>query len=188
MIETDGYNWLDMILVLVFSASVVGGVIEGFVRTVFGFLTSVVAVLASAWFYGSVAAYLKPYVAPPAVANMAGFILIFSAVTIAGYMLITFMKKALKWFGLGFFDRLFGGLLGAVRAAIAAAVIVMGICAFWGGLPPAVAQSRFAPYAMEVANVLKSMAPRQLGHDFDESYRKAKEFWREMIKKVPTRA
>ena len=51
--------------------------------------------------------------------------------------------------------------------------------------PAAVAQSQLAPYAIEVANVIKSLAPKELRDGFDESYGKVKKMWKEVLKKVP---
>ncbi len=186
MIDVDGYNWLDMVLGGLFVTSVISGMWRGFSRSIVGFATSMIAVLASIWFYGSVAALLKPYVAHPTLANFAGFGLIFCLITIVGSIISRMMSKAIKWAGLGWLDRLFGGALGAVRAGIVAAAIVLGLCAFARNPPPdAVAKSRFAPYAIEVANLLKSLAPQELREGFDESYQKAKKLWKDVLKKVP---
>ncbi len=180
------YNWLDFALGGLFISSVVSGLMRGFSRTIVGFATSVIAVLASIWFYGAAAAVLKPYMASVPLANFAGFGLIFCALTIAGALTTRILERMIKWAGLRWLDRLFGGGLGAVRAAIVAAAIVMGLCAFARNPPPAaVAQSQLAPYAIEVANVIKSLAPKELRDGFDESYGKVKKMWKEVLKKVP---
>lgn len=182
-------NWLDFILGGLFISSVVSGLLRGFSRTIVGFATSVVAVLASIWFYSSVAVYIGPYVAYPALANFAGFTLIFLTITLVGATISALLARVIKFAGLRWLDRLIGGGLGAVRASIIAAAIVLGLCAFTRNPPPpAVAQSRFAPYAIEVANVIKSLAPKELRDGFDESYQKAKKLWRDIVKKVPESA
>jgi membrane protein required for colicin V production len=186
MIETNGYNWLDLALGSLFIASVITGLMRGFSRTVVGFATTVIAVLASIWFYGAVAVFLRPYVAHPALANFAGFGIIFCAITLTGALINRILTHFIKWAGLRWLDRLFGAGLGAIRAGIVSAAIVLGLCAFARNPPPAsVAQSRFAPYAIEVANVMKSLAPKELRDGFDDSYEKAKKIWKDMIKKVP---
>ena len=186
MTETGGYNWLDLALIALFIGSVIGGLMRGFSRTIVGFATSVVAVLASIWFYGAVAVFLRPYVAYPALANFAGFGIIFCVITITGAVISRILERAIKWAGLRWLDRLFGAGLGAIRASIIAAAIVLGLCAFARNPPPAsVAQSRLAPYAIEVANLMKALAPKELRDGFDDSYEKAKKMWKDMLKKVP---
>jgi len=183
------YNWLDLVLGGLFISSVIGGLLRGFSRTIVGFATSVIAILTSIWFYSSVATVLEPYLASRALANFAGFGLIFCAITLTGALLSRLVSRMIKFAGLRWLDRLFGAGLGAVRAAIVAAAIVLGLCAFTHNPPPtAVAQSRFAPYALEVANVIKAVAPKELRDGFDESYQKAKKMWNDIVKKVPTSA
>jgi membrane protein required for colicin V production len=182
-------NWLDFVLGGLFISSVIGGLMRGFSRTIVGFATSIIAVLASIWFYGSVAVYIQPYVAYPALANFAGFALIFAMTTLTGAMISALVSRVIKFAGLRWLDRLFGAGLGAVRASIIAAAIVLGLCAFTRNPPPpSVAQSRLAPYAIEVANVMKAFAPKELRDGFDESYQKAKKLWRDIVKKVPESA
>ena len=183
------YNWLDLVLGGLFITSVVGGLMRGFSRTVVGFATSVIALLASIWFYGSVANVLEPYLANRGFANFAGFGLIFCVVTLTGALVSRLVSRFIKFAGLRGLDRLFGAGLGAVRASIVAAAIVLGLCAFSGNPPPAsVAQSRFAPYAIEVANLIKALAPKELRDGFDESYQKAKKMWNDIVNKVPASA
>ena len=185
-LEASSYNWLDFLLGGLFIGSVITGLLRGFSRTVVAFATSIVAILASIWFYGTVAGVLKPYVAHPTLANFAGFGIIFVSISIAGAIASRIFSRVIKWAGLRWLDRLFGGLLGAARAGIVSAAIVLGICAFSRNPPPAsVAQSRLAPYAIEVANVMKALAPKELRDGFDQSYQKAKKMWKEVMKKVP---
>lgn len=182
------FNWLDLALLGMLISSLVSGFIRGFSRTIIGFAASVIAILAAIWFYPAAAALLKPYVAHPSLANFAGFGLIFAGVTIAGAISSRILERMIKWAGLKWLDRLMGAGVGAVRAGVVAAAIVMGLCAFSRNPPPsAVAQSQLAPYALELANVLTALAPAELRKGFDESYAKVKKLWQDVLKKVPDR-
>ena len=183
-----GYNWLDLALGGLIVSSVIGGLMRGFSRTIVGFATSVVAILASIWFYGAVAVMLRPYLAHAALANFAGFGIIFCAITVTGAVMSRILGRMIKWAGLRWLDRFLGAGLGAVRAGLISAAIVMGLCAFARNPPPAaVAQSQLAPYAIEIANVIKNLAPKELRDGFDESYGKVKKLWKEVLTKVPDR-
>lgn len=180
------FNWLDLAILAMLISSVVSGLMRGFSRTIVGFAASVIAILASIWFYGTAAAMLRPYVAHASLANFAGFGMIFVTVTIIGAIVSRILEKMLKWAGLKWLDRLMGAGLGAVRAGVVAAAMVMGLCAFSRNPPPsAVAQSRLAPYALEIANLLTALAPPELRKGFDESYAKVKKLWQDILKKVP---
>lgn len=180
------YNWLDFVIIVLLASSVISGLMRGFSRTVVGFGTSVAAILAAIWFYGAAAVFIKPYVAHPSLANFAGFAIIFCGITIVGAIFSRVLEKMIKWAGLKWLDRLMGAGIGAVRAGVVAAAIVMGLCAFARNPPPtAVAQSQLAPYALEIANYLTALAPPELRKGFEESYGKVKEIWKDVMKKVP---
>lgn len=182
----SSFNWLDLAILAMLVSSVISGLLRGFSRTIIGFAASVIAILAAIWFYGAAALLLRPYVSHPSLANFAGFGIIFASVTIIGAIVSRILEKMLKWAGLKWLDRLMGAGLGAVRAGVVAAAMVMGLCAFSRNPPPtAVAQSQLAPYALEIANLLTALAPPELRKGFDESYAKVKKLWQDILKKVP---
>lgn len=172
-------NWLDILFLILLLSFVIEGIRIGFSRVVIGLISAIAGLLLAAWFYGAVAAYFKPWLASPAVANIAAFLLIFIAVQAAGALLGLICAKIFKWTGLGWLDRMLGAFAGAVKAGFAAAVLVLVFSAFHlKPLEEAIAGSRAAPHLLAAAQVMVYMCPRALRDDFAETYDRIRELWR----------
>ncbi len=110
----------DYFILSVAILSVVMGLLRGFVRTVFGL---------AAWLVAAVAALLF---SPPLVAALQvtwplpfSMFLVFLVVFLATRILGGLIARALAWIGLGSIDRLLGGLLGVLRAALIVVVAAL---------------------------------------------------------------
>ena len=172
-------NWLDVVLLIVIVVSVVAAVRKGLSREVVGMVTLVLALVLGTWFYGTAGGYLQPYLSSRGIANFVGFLIVFFGVLMAGglvgYILNRFMKAA----GLSFFDRALGGVFGFVRGMLISIAVVMAIMAFVPGKrpPPAVVESKLAPYVVDAARVCAAMAPYELRQGFRQSYEEVKSAW-----------
>jgi membrane protein required for colicin V production len=184
-------NWLDFVILAILAASVATGFTRGFARAIFAIAATIVGILLATWTYGLAGGFLLDYVSHKSVANFIGFFIVFGAVVLVGAILGRLLAKLFKWVGLGWLDRLMGAGLGLVRGALVALAVVMILCAFSRNPPPSsVVHSRAAPYLIEAANLVASLAPRELRDGFDSSYEKVKQLWKEMWKspsgKLPT--
>jgi membrane protein required for colicin V production len=178
-------NWLDWLLAVIISASLLAGLARGFARTVVGFVAVLVGIVLGSWCYGVAGGWLREYVSHRAIANFIGFAIVFIAVVGAGTLAGFLLAKLFKWVGLGWLDRLMGAALGLVRGALFATVLVMVLCAFTRTPPPSsVAASRLAPYLIDAGGVLVAIAPRELKDGFDESQRRVKKMWEQIWKKA----
>lgn len=184
----SAFNWLDLVFLSVLAGSVVNGLLRGFARTILGFVSTVVAILASIWFYARAGRLLRPYVAHGRLADFAGFLAVFLTIIIIGVIAARILDRLIKWMGLKWLDRLMGAGLGALRAGLVAAAVVMGMCSFSRNPPPmVVAESALSPYILEMANVMIALAPPEMRKVFDESYGKVKKLWKDVVSKVPER-
>ena len=140
-------NWLDVVLALIALASIVASFRKGLSREVIGLVSVIAAFLLGFWLYGLVGGHLVPYLSSRAVANFAGFAVVFCGVLLAGGLLSFVVGKFLKVTGLSFFDHVLGAGFGIVRGVLISAALVTGIMAFAQGErpPDAVVQSRLAP-------------------------------------------
>ena len=133
-----GWDWF---LVVVAALSIGIGLFRGLVRTVFALAAWVVALLG----VPVAATYVLPAVVnlvPAWVVYVVVFLVLFVGTRLLGAM----AARALHSVGLGGADRLMGGVLGAARAAIIVALVV--VAAHVAGL------SRQAPWQQAVAKPL----------------------------------
>lgn len=175
-------NWLDIVLGLIFAASIAAGVSRGFTRTVLGLVAFVFGLLLACWFYGTAGSMFLDYVSHRMIANFLGFVTVYALVGIvaalAGWLLVKFYKTV----GLNWLDRLLGGGIGLVRGFIIGTVLVMALMGFTRTPPPeSVVNSRLAPYMVDGARVISWIAPRELRDVVGQSYTKALEIWKKQV-------
>ena len=171
-------NWIDLVLLLVIAASVLGGFASGFARVGVGFAALLVGMFCAFWFYGIVAAYVIDYVSARAIANLIGFFAILIGVLILGGIVGSILAKFFKWVGLSWLDRLLGGVFGIVRGFVIAAAMVTVLLAFSPSPPPrSVVDSKILPYVINVSDALAAMTPHEIKDQFYATKDKVKAVW-----------
>lgn len=152
-------NGADYLIVGVLFASMLLGMIRGFVREA----VSLLAWLGGLWFAWRYAPQLEPYlggmVGEPPVSTWAARVLIVLAILVLGWLVAGVLGYFLRHSALSLMvDRLLGLLFGTVRGAVVIAVFVMlgqfvelNRVNWW-------MQSRLLPYASELASWIQSFA------------------------------
>ena len=178
-------NWLDWVLLLLLAVSIVASFRKGFSRELIGLIAVVAALVCGVWFYGAAGAFLVPYVSTKEVAHFCGFLLVFVGILIVGAIVGHLFSRLVKAAGLHWFDRILGAGFGAVRGLLLAIALILAIVAFTpGDAPPrAVVHSRFAPYFIDAAHLVASMAPHELKEGFRKQYDRVKSIWEDALKK-----
>jgi membrane protein required for colicin V production len=178
-------NWFDWLLLAILGTSVFLSFRKGFSREVIGLVSVVAALIAGTWFYGTAGAFLLPYMSSRGLANLLGFLLVFSGVILAGAVVSFFVGRFLKITGLSIPDRLLGAVFGLLRGVVIAVALVMGIMAFApADRPPAsVVNSRVAPYVVDTARVVSAIAPYELKEGFRKTYALVRQAWDHAVEK-----
>ena len=178
-------NWLDFVLALILLATGVAGLRRGFSRQIIGLISGVLALLLGIWFYGTVGFYLLPYASSRTLANAGGFAVVFCGVLLLGALASIMAGRFLRVTGLSIVDHLLGAGLGLLRGLVFAIAIILGVMAFSRGdkPPEAVVNSRMAPYIVDAARTIVSMAPHDLKEGFRRTYAQVKTAWSEALKK-----
>ncbi len=164
------FTWFDIVLFLVLLSSIVSGLRAGVARVAVGLVATVAGIVAGFWFYRMVAVQLTPYIGQNIdLANLLGFLLIFSGVLVLGAIVAAILSRLFAWVGLSWFDHLLGGAAGIVRGVLVIAVLVDVIVAF----VPAPTQafldnSRVLPYTNQLSGWLMDIAPRELKDSFEQ--------------------
>lgn len=181
-------NWLDVILLLIIGASVIGSFRKGFSRQVIHLVSVLAGILLGAWFYGRVAEYLEPHVSSPTAAKLGGFLIVFCGVLFVGAIVSLIVGKFLRVTGLSIVDHLLGAAFGLLQGTLVAVALIMGVMAFSkDGKPPrSIEESRVAPYVSQAARLFAAMAPHELREGFHKSYEQAKVVWDRTVKNDST--
>jgi membrane protein required for colicin V production len=176
-------NWLDIVLVVILAASVALSFRKGLSREVIGLTSVILAILLGIWFYGWAGGLLVPYLSSRALANFAGFMLVFCGVMLVGHLVNYVLGKFLRVAGLSIFNHLLGAVFGAVRGILISVALIMAIMAFSLGdqPPPSVVHSRMAPYMVDAARVFTALAPHELKEGFRKTYGQVKSAWGKAI-------
>ncbi|MBZ5631867.1 MAG: CvpA family protein [Acidobacteriia bacterium] len=175
---------LDLVLIAIVGSSVVFGFLAGFARAGVGFLAVVVGILFGFWFYGIPAVWVHKFISSVAVSNLVGFLLVFVACVVLGGLIGKLLSKLFKWTGLSWLDRMFGAGFGLVRGGLAAVAFVSVLMAFTPRPVPAwMTDSALLPYAIDLSNVIASLAPKALKDPVRETVREIRQAWDDQVRK-----
>lgn len=180
-------NWLDLLLVTILVLSVASSFAKGFVRELVGLIAAIAGLLCGCWFYRIAGDTMRAYVGSEGVANLCGFLLIFTAAVLLGWIVSLLIGVMVKAVGLSWLDRLMGAGFGLARGAVVCVAVITAMVAFMPGSnpkspPESVVRSRIAPYVIDVAHVLTMAAPRELRDEFTKRYEQVKRVWEDAMK------
>jgi membrane protein required for colicin V production len=122
---------VDWIIVAVIALAVVGGLTQGFFRSVCSLGGLVLGLALAAWNYGRVAAVLLPLVRSQRLANTLGFLLIAALVMGLAGVAGRFLFKLFRNVGLGCLDRLAGAVFGFFQGALLVMIGILVTVAFF---------------------------------------------------------
>jgi membrane protein required for colicin V production len=177
-------NLLDLLLVVIVAASVVGGFMAGFARVGIGFIATITGMLCGFWFYGIPAEWIHRYISSKTASNMLGFFIVFFGCVILGSLIAALIARLFKWTGLSWLDRLLGGMFGVVRGSLIAVAFIAVLMAFTPKPAPNwMVDSKVLPYAIDASNLCAALAPNAIKEAFRESMNDIRKIWDEELKK-----
>jgi membrane protein required for colicin V production len=124
-------EWVDWVILAILVGAVLGGMVQGFFRTVCSLLGLILGVAVASWNYARVAVAIKPLVRIEAVANAIAFLLIAVVVMILANLVGIVLSKMFNWMGLGCVDSLGGGIVGVMQGALLVTVCILVTVAFF---------------------------------------------------------
>ena len=138
---------VDRIIVIVLVGAVLGGIAQGFLRSVFGLGGLLLGLVLGAWNYWRVAGVLTPVLHSEMIADAIGFLLIAIVVMVLAGLLGAILSKAVHKVGLGCLDSLAGAFFGFFQGAL----LVTVASRHHGVLPryPVADQSAVAPVFLQ---------------------------------------
>jgi membrane protein required for colicin V production len=124
-------TWVDWAIVIVLVTSVLGGLSQGFFRSVCSLCGLFFGLILAAWNYARVAAVLMPMIRVESIADAVGFVLIALLVMLVANLIGALLSKAIRGIGLGCLDRLAGGAFGLLQGALLITLSILAIVAFF---------------------------------------------------------
>jgi membrane protein required for colicin V production len=155
----------DWAAVAVVFFSVLMAAAQGFFYEVFSLAGVVLGYLFAAWGYGFGAAWYRPYVSSPWVADIAGFLTIFLVMVLLGGIAGRMVRWAIDGVGLRWFDRLLGAAFGLVRGVLLVTVVALGFAVF-APQSRVLAESQLAPYLLVLGRGASWLAPAHVRRQF----------------------
>jgi membrane protein required for colicin V production len=159
-------NILDWILIGVGAFSILRGLMRGAISQIFGIAGILCGFLVASHNYQYVAAELTRNFPSISGAGTIGFIVLFLVtwfcIAVVGYWIAKILRSA----GLGFLDRLWGGMIGFGKALILAIAVVSILTLFAADNSPILTQSILVPYVKEASRFLFKLAPAKVQDEF----------------------
>ena len=159
---------LDIVLIGILVISVVLAARNGITKEAIRIASLVVGLMVAMWGYGLLAQQLRPWIENGRVAAVVAFVSLFLGCLIAGAVLAYFLAGVWSMTGLRWLDMTLGAGFGMIRGLLISAVLLLGLVAFqpFAGTSRLVADSKIAPWVMNVARTAAVMAPQGLKEAF----------------------
>lgn len=155
-------NWVDIIIIIVGIIFIVIGLKQGLIRAVFSIAGLAGGVALAGRYHEPFAAVLSPSGANWA--GIAAFAIIVIATLVVANLVGVVVKKAVNILLLGWIDKVFGGILGAIIGLVLCAALLTIVSKYFPNLvQDTISQSAVAKAIMEQFPMLLGLLPE----DFD---------------------
>jgi membrane protein required for colicin V production len=124
-------TWIDWLIVIAMGMAIYGGLKQGFLRSVCSLGGLFFGLMLAAWNYDVVAGLFLPIVRFEALANVLGFLLVVFVVTLIANMVGWMLHRTARTVGLGWLDRLLGGVFGFFQGWLMVTIVILLAAAFF---------------------------------------------------------
>ncbi len=118
-------SWVDLAIVVVIAASVLGGIAQGFLRSACSVAGLVFGLALAIWNYARLGAEFRPIVRMEAIANAIAFLIIALVVMALANLVGMMLKRTMSWMGLGCLDRIAGAIFGFFQGALLVTLCIL---------------------------------------------------------------
>lgn len=157
------FNWVDDVVILVITLSVLVSFARGFVRESISLLVWVSAFFISFTLSPTFATFLG-FIKTPSLRLITAFAVLFLAVLFAGSLVTFLLRTFIDQVGLSEVDRILGGVFGMARGVLLISVLVLLSTFTVVAKDPWWTNSQLLPYFYDSANWLRHFLPDQAEH------------------------
>lgn len=116
-------NWIDIVIIIYLILSIIGGAMQGLIRSVLSLLGLIIGVVLAANFYQNLATIFG-FIHNGTVARVIAFVLIVGVVVIIAAIVGAALRSVIKAIHLGWVDGLGGAVFGLAMGAISAGALL----------------------------------------------------------------
>lgn len=153
---------VDWAVVIIMVAAVLGGLAQGFFRSVCSLGGLVLGLVVAAWNYDHLARVFLPVVRIPAIADTIAFLLIALLIMAIVGTIGNLLAKAFKAVGLGCLDALAGAVFGFFQGVLMVVIGILVIVAFFPQVHW-IAEAKLPHMFFGACHVSTSVTPSELG-------------------------
>jgi len=170
------WTFVDFLFAGIVLVSIGFALMKGLVREIISLVALIGGFILAVLYYPILGSRLAEFCRTDAVANFAGFLIIFTGCILIGIIAAFLVNRFVKAASLKWIDRLLGGVFGLLRGWAIASILVLALIAF-PIRENIMARSVLAPYLLAGARAAVLLVPQNLKDQFDEQYRKVLQAW-----------
>ncbi len=157
MSATYVLTWLDLLVAAIFLSFILRGAWTGFMRQLAALLALAGSYVVAAQYTAELIPYTRRFIDNPKLVFLISFICLFFAAALAFSLLGRVMHRLMQITLLGWFNRLLGITLGAIKAALLASLLYMVLASTLSATNTALSRSLSAPYLRQGAQLLQAL-------------------------------
>ncbi len=168
-------NTFDIAVVVVVGGLTLLGLFKGMVKQLVALAGVVAGYMIAMRFYEPASRFFTSF--SPGTAKVISFIAIFVACILCAHIIGWVAGKLFGISGLGFLNRIGGGLVGFFKGCVIVSLIVMVLIAFLPANSTLFKGSSTIKYILPVVGVMKNISPDDVKARYNEKVEKVKSIW-----------
>jgi membrane protein required for colicin V production len=152
-------NWLDFVIIIFLIVSIISGIANGLIKSLFSLVGFIVGIVLAGRFYISLANHLT-FISSERAAQIVAFIFIFIVVIAIASLLGWLFTKIISATPLGIFNRILGGVFGLVTGAIFIALLLT-LWAHYADPVGAISDSTLARFLLDKFPIVLNLLPNE---------------------------
>ncbi len=159
-------NAFDIVVIVVVSFCLIRGLFKGLIGEVSGMIGVAAGFYGAYTYYPNIAVYTGRWIENPGIRNLTAFFVLFCIVLILVTLISILIRKLLKLVFLGWVDRSFGLVFGALKGLMIVSVLFIVITTFLPKNSEFLGKSKFSPYIAEVSKAMTVFVSKNTKQDF----------------------
>ena len=173
-------NILDIVIGVILGFCLVRGIFRGTVKEITSIIGVFVGFYAAYTYYPVLGNWLSRLITNKSYLNIVSFFITFTIVFLAVGFVGILLKHLLKAVALGWFDRMFGGTFGLVKALLIVSVLLVPLMTFLPQKSSIIKDSFLAPHVSTLSEKMIAVVPKEMKQKFGDNIKALKDTWKKL--------